>query len=76
MSRDLNSDFILKDCLFGGVKWAKNAKLKIFVYSGYSIEFGSRSEFSLSDGSVVKKSIFLEFMWPYLCILIIREKIS
>ena len=72
----MNSDFTLKDCLFGGVKLAKNAELNKFVYSGYGIEFGSRSEFSLCDGSVVKKSLFLEFIWPYLCILIIRKKIS
>ena len=34
---DLNSDFKLKDCLFGGVKFAKNAYLNKYVYSGYGI---------------------------------------
>ena len=38
-SRDLNSDFNLKDCLFGGCKLAKNADPYKYVYSGYSIEF-------------------------------------
>ena len=36
-SRYLNSDFTLKDCLFGGVKVAKNADPDKNVYSGYGI---------------------------------------
>ena len=56
-SRDLNSDFNLKDCLFGGVKLAKNADLDKYVYSGYSIGFDSRSEFPLTDSSVGKNAI-------------------
>ena len=34
---DLNSDFKLKDCLFGGVTFAKDADLNKYVYSGYGI---------------------------------------
>ena len=30
-SRDLDSDFILKDCIFGGVKFAKNADSDKFL---------------------------------------------
>ena len=45
-SRDLNPDFTLKDCLFGGVKLAKNVDLDKYVYSGYGIGFNLRSEFS------------------------------
>ena len=56
-SRDLNSDFTLKDSLFEGVKLAKNIDLDKYVSSGYSIGFGLRSEFSLSDGSVGKNAI-------------------
>ena len=56
-SRDLNSDFTLKDFLFGGVKLAKNADPDKYVYSGYIIGFDSRSEFSLPDGSVGKNVI-------------------
>ena len=52
-SQDLNSDFTLKDCLFGGVKLAKNTNPDKYVYSSYGIEFDSRSEFSLCDGSMV-----------------------
>ena len=54
---DLNSDFILKDCLLG-VKLAKNADSDKCIYSGYGIWFNLRSEFSLAAGSVVKMSFF------------------
>ena len=47
----------LKDCLFGGVKLAKNADMDQYVYSGYGVEFDSRSEFSLLDGTVGKNVI-------------------
>ena len=57
--REINSGFLLKDCLFGGVKLAKNADPDKFIYSGYGIEFVSRSEFSLPDGSV-GKSVIIE----------------
>ena len=56
-SRDLNSDFTLKDCLFGGIRLAKNANPDKYVYSGYGIRFNSRSEFSVPDGSVGKNVI-------------------
>ena len=35
--RDLNSDFTLKGCLFGGVKLAKNADPDKYVYTGYCV---------------------------------------
>ena len=41
-SRDLNSDFTLKDSLFGDVKLVKNSDPDKYVYSGYGIGFGSR----------------------------------
>ena len=56
-SRNLNCNFTLKYCLSGGVKLAKNANPDKYVYGGYSIEFDSRSEFSLTDGSVGKNVI-------------------
>ena len=46
-SRDVNSDFTLEDCLFGGVDKK--------IYSGYDIEFDIA--FDLSDGSVSKNVI-------------------
>ena len=56
-SRDLNSEFTLKDCLFGGIRLNKNADPDKYVYSRYGIEFDSRSEFSLPDGSTGKNAI-------------------
>ena len=51
-SQDLNSNFTSKDCLFGGVKLAKNSDPDKYVNSGYGTVFDSRSEFSLPDGRV------------------------
>ena len=45
-SRDLNSNFTLKDCLFGGVKLARNDHSNKYVYTGYCIGFDSCQEFS------------------------------
>ena len=56
-SRNLNTDFTLKDCLFGSVKLTKNADLDKYNYSGYSIGSDSISEFSLTDSSVSKNVI-------------------
>ena len=56
-SWDLSSDFTLKDCLFGGVKLAKNAYLDKHVYSGYGIGFDSRPECLLPNGRVGKNVI-------------------
>ena len=39
MARRLKFGFTLKDCLFGGVKLAKNADPDKYVYSGYGIVF-------------------------------------
>ena len=40
-SRDLNSDFILKDCLFEGVNLAEKADPDKNVSTGYGIRFDS-----------------------------------
>ena len=48
-SRELNSDFNLKDCLFGGVKLAENAEQDKYGKSGYGIGFASRPLFSLPN---------------------------
>ena len=44
-SRDLQTNFTLKDCLFGAVKMTKNADPDKYFYIGYSIGFDSRSSF-------------------------------
>ena len=56
-SWDLYSDYTLKDCLFGGVKLAKNAYLDKHVYNGYGIGFDSRRECLLPDDRVGRNVI-------------------
>ena len=56
-TKDLNSDFTSKYCLFRAVKLAKNADPDKYVYSGYGIRFNSHSELSLPDGSMSKNVI-------------------
>ena len=60
--RNLNTDFTLKNCLFGSVKLAKNADSDKYKYSGYDIGFDSCSEFSFTDGSMGKMALFLELI--------------
>ena len=54
---NLNTDFTLKDCLFGSVKLTKNADLNKHKYSGYSIGFDPRSKFSFTHRSLRKNAI-------------------
>ena len=56
-SRDLNSDFILKDRLFWRVKLVKNADPDKYICNGYGIGFDSRLQFLLPDTSVGKNVI-------------------
>ena len=49
--RDLNTDFILGNCLFGAVKLTKNNDPDKYGYSGYGIGFDSRLQFPWSGGS-------------------------
>ena len=50
--KNLNTDFTLKNCLFGSVKLTKNADLDKYKYSGYDIGFDFHSELSFTDGSM------------------------
>ena len=43
--------------MFGAIKLTKNADLDKYKYSGYSIGFDSRSEFSFKDGNMGKNVI-------------------
>ena len=52
--RTLNTDFTLSNCLFASVKLTKNDDLDKYKYTGYGIEFDSRSEFLFTDGSFGK----------------------
>ena len=57
MAINLNTDFTLKNCLFGSVKLTKNADPDKYKYRGYIIGFDSRSEFLFSDESIGKNVI-------------------
>ena len=46
---DLNTDFTLKDCLFGAVTLTRKAELDKCSYSEYDIGFNSRSHFVISN---------------------------
>ena len=67
MSRDLNTDFTLKDCLFWGVTLAKNTDPDEHVYTGYGIGFDSRSVFSLPDDSMGKKGHYFWNWYELIC---------
>ena len=55
---DLETDFTLVGCLFGGVKITKNAiPDKYLLNIGYGIEFNTRGYRSLSDGGIGKNVI-------------------
>ena len=58
MARDLNSDFILQDRLFGGAKLDKNADPDKYSYSGYGIGFDSSSLFTYPDIDWGKNVVF------------------
>ena len=74
--QNLDSNFTLKNFLFGGVKLAKNADPDKYSYSRYGIGFDMRIEFSLFDGSVGKNVIVFGADMSYLYMLIKKEKIS
>ena len=57
MPQDLNTDFTLKDCLFGDLKVTKYADPDKYKYSSYDKGFDSHSELSLPDGSMGKNVI-------------------
>ena len=53
-SKNLNTDFILNNCLFGSVKLTKNTDLDKYKYSGYGIGFNSHSKIIFADGNFGK----------------------
>ena len=66
-SRDLNTDFTLKDCLFGSVKLTKNVDPDKYKYSDYGIGFDSHSEFVLSHGNMGKNAIIFGANMELIC---------
>ena len=57
MSKDLNTDLTLGNCLLGAVKLTQNADPGKYKYSRYGIGFDYRSQFSWTDGSAGKNAI-------------------
>ena len=74
--KNLNTDFTLKNYLFGSVKLTTNADPYKQKYTVSGIGFNSRSEFSSTDECMGNMPLYLELRWPHLCILIIKIKIS
>ena len=58
--RNLNTDFIIDNCLFGFVKLTKNADPDKYRYSDYDIGFDLRLEFSLPDGRIGRNFLIFE----------------
>ena len=58
-SRDLNTEFILCNCLFEAIKKTKNADPDKYKCSGYGTGFDARSQFSWSYCSWGKMLSFL-----------------
>ena len=56
-SRELNTGFTLKDCLFGVSKITENADPDKYVYTGCGVAFDLCLIFSLPDGSMSKNVI-------------------
>ena len=55
----INTDFALKDFLFGSIKIIKNKNPDNYVYSGFGIRFDSKSTFRNSDGTNAHNVIIL-----------------
>ena len=53
------ADFILRNYLFGAVKFAKNVDCDNYSYSGYCIRFDVCGNLSLSDGSRFGKNVII-----------------
>ena len=65
--RNLNTDLILGNCIFGSEKLTINADLDKYKYTGYGIGFDSQSEFPLADGSNGKKCHYLWSWYEHNC---------
>ena len=57
-SKNLNTDFVIGNCLFEAVMLTKNADLHKYKYSSYGIGFDCRLELLFANGSMEKNIIF------------------
>ena len=60
--RNLNTDFTLQNSLFRSLKLTKNADPDKYKYSGFSIGFDSRLEFTFIYGNMGRMSLRLELI--------------
>ena len=75
-SRNLNFDFTLKDCLFGGVKQAENVDPDKYLYSSYGNGSIRVQNFHYLTVAWIKMLLVLVLIWAFLCTLIRKIKIS
>ena len=75
--KTINSNFVFKNCLFGAIKIANttNSDTGKWQYSGYSIGFDSKGEFTHPDGGSGKKLLFLELTEVILDMQLIRHNL-
>ena len=71
-SRDLNTDYLLYNWLFGSVRLTKNVALDKYKYNGYIIGFDSSSEFLFIYRNIGKNIVIFAADIAHLCILIIK----
>ena len=60
--RNLNTDFTLQNSLFRSLKLTKNANPDKYKYSGFSIGFDCRLEFTFIYGNMGRMSLLLELI--------------
>ena len=71
-SRNLNMNFTPGDCLFGSVKWTKNADPDKNGLSGYKIGFNASSQLCSQMVILVQMLTFLVFIIVLLWMLVIE----
>ena len=73
-SKDLKTGFTVGNSIFRAVELPKNDDPDKYKYSRYSIGFDLGSQFSWTDRSEGKISLFLELIIVLLCILMVKKK--
>ena len=65
--KNLNTDFVLGNFLFGWAKANNNSDLDKYKYTAYRTGFDSRSEFLFTDGEYGKKCHCLWSWYELIC---------
>ena len=72
-SKDLKAEFTLKKCLFRNFKITKNADLINILIQDMELDLILVLFFQFQILTGVKMSLFLEWIWAYLCIFMIKS---